>query len=306
MSTNNPVGNQQKNVDGSGPEKKKTCFVVTPIGADPSTTRRATDGLFYAVLKPMLESKGFTVDVAHKMDNPGSITYQVVNKVINSDLVVANLTELNPNVMYELAIRHCVARPLIVLAEKGTKLPFDVAAERSIFYLNDMRGAVDLAEELGGAIDSAMLETTNSDNPVYRALGRNAINEELIKNNPQDAKLINVIIKKLDSIEAKYGSIVGDGGGKSLNNDGFVIDFWKPRQDSLVEVFEVKNGDMDDLLRILDNWAARDFEVETISSVENDSTSILIDPIVYKNLSRSRIMSLKNSLMESGFLVRRT
>ena len=111
---------------------RKSCFVVTPIGADNSETRRAADGLIKAVIKPILDELDIETYVAHEISDPGSITNQVIKHILEDDLVVANLTELNPNVMYELAVRHCAGRPFVVLAEKETRLPFDIAQERNL------------------------------------------------------------------------------------------------------------------------------------------------------------------------------
>ncbi len=154
----------------------KRCFVITPIGGDGSAARRAADGLVDAVVEPALKRLGYHVEVSHRIPRAGSITSQVIDLLLNVDVVIANLTDLNPNVMYELAVRHAARLPVIMIAEVGTQLPFDVADERTLFYTNDMAGGTDLMPRLEKAIETAVSEE-NPDNPIYRVVQMKVIKE---------------------------------------------------------------------------------------------------------------------------------
>jgi len=114
------------------PEDKKTCFVISPIGDDGSDIRKRADQILKHVLKPAADSCGFNAIRADDISEPGIITSQVIQHIIDDPLVVADLTGMNPNVFYELAIRHAIRKPLIQIIQKDEKLPFDVAGMRTI------------------------------------------------------------------------------------------------------------------------------------------------------------------------------
>lgn len=201
---------KKKAVRKPKPKEQKRCFVVTPIGADGSSTRRAADGLLDVVIKPVLEGLNYKVFVAHKIAAPGDITKQVIAHLLEDEMVIANLTDLNPNVMYELAVRHATRKPVVSLAENGTKLPFDVAQERTIFFDNDIHGVQDVTDRLRTAVEQAELDDA-PDNPIYRAA-----ESLIIQQSPDASDEDKYIASRLDEIETTLRALTVGGRDASL------------------------------------------------------------------------------------------
>lgn len=188
---------EHRGAPAAAPEEpeSRTCFVITPIGPPNSDVRRATDGLLETGICPALASEGFTVEAAHQIDEPGSITRQVLERILKADLVVANLTGLNPNVMYELAVRHAARRPVVIVADSSTRLPFDVADQRTIFFTNDMKGVAELVPQLRAASKEAVSDV-KPDNPVYRAAEAQVMREVAAKGDGSA-----YVLERLDQLE---------------------------------------------------------------------------------------------------------
>jgi hypothetical protein len=111
---------------------KKTCFIISPIGDDGTEIRKRADQVLKHVITPAVSSAGYDPVRADKISEPGMITGQVIQHIVDSPLVIADLTGMNPNVFYELAVRHAIRKPLVQIIQKGEKIPFDVAGMRTI------------------------------------------------------------------------------------------------------------------------------------------------------------------------------
>lgn len=185
---------------------KKKCFVITPIGSEADQIRRHINGIIDAVIIPTLTPK-YDISVAHRMTDPGTINKQVIKGIYESDLVIANLTEKNPNVMYELALRHCIGTPVIIIAEEGTSLPFDISGERTIFYINDSQGVIELKKKLEECECAIDFDAKKKVGPVYDALREIDANISIIENietdHQEDADALKYIVKKLDVLDTK-------------------------------------------------------------------------------------------------------
>jgi hypothetical protein len=129
--------------------REQNCFVISPIGQADSDIRKLADKVLNHLIKRSLEPLGFNIMRADAISEPGTINLQVLKRIVDSEMVVADLTGTNPNVMYELAIRHAIQKPVILLLRAGEQIPFDIAAERTIFYdLGDIESVDKTRDEL--------------------------------------------------------------------------------------------------------------------------------------------------------------
>ncbi|MXV16841.1 hypothetical protein [Hufsiella ginkgonis] len=176
--------------------KLDDCFIITPIGEVNSDVWNKTKGLIASVVEPVLAKFNFIAVPAHYIATPGSIPKQIIRHIVEDKLVIANLTGLNPNVMYELAVRHAVKLPLVTLAEKGTKLPFDIVDQRTIFYEDTFNGVEDCKIALAEAIEMALRPDATVENPIYDAIQAKNI---IQSTDPESAN--EYFMQRLDRIE---------------------------------------------------------------------------------------------------------
>ena len=196
----NILNNGEESQDRDIANQKKTCFIITPIGDNNSEIRRHIDGIIDQSITPAIGDK-YKIIVAHREYEIGSINDRIIRSIYEADLVIANLTNTNPNVMYELAIRHSFGKPAIVIAEEDTKLPFDVVVENTIFYRNDPTGANELKQQLIEYEKSINPEKKDY-GPVYKVVDRIPLyNEVESGKNVSTDKVLQYIIDRLDSLE---------------------------------------------------------------------------------------------------------
>ncbi|WP_010632867.1 hypothetical protein [Sporolactobacillus vineae] len=176
--------------------EQKKCFLISPIGEDESEAREKVDSLIDDVLDPLLQRRAYRVYVSHRIRKTGSVLEPIIGHILNDDLVIANLTGLNPNVLYELAIRHACNLPAIVIAEKGTRLPFDLTDERTFFYTDSFHGASLLTEDLNEVL-SEMGQNEEYDNPIYRSISA----ENIMKGN-KSSNFEKSIIARFNRLES--------------------------------------------------------------------------------------------------------
>jgi len=110
----------------------KTCFIISRIGGEGTPERGKADEKLEHFFKPVLNELGYTCLRADQEETPGSISRSIVERIINSEIVIADISDKNPNVFYEISIRNAVQKPLIIIRSSEQKPPFDIQDTRAI------------------------------------------------------------------------------------------------------------------------------------------------------------------------------
>ena len=93
---------------------------------------------------------------ADEVNGPGFIIADIVREIAAAQLVIADISPTNPNVYFEVGYAFALAKPTVLLARKGTALPFDVAGFRVLFYEDTIGGKRKLEEGLRRHLDAIL------------------------------------------------------------------------------------------------------------------------------------------------------
>ena len=159
----------------------KTCFVVCPIGEDGTPTRKRSDQVFKFIIAPVCETNGFEPTRSDKSYAVDKIDQTIITQLETADLVIADLSDHNPNAFFELGYRTALKKPLIHIAADGEKLPFDVSAIRTIFYdLSDPDKIEECKKRLSETIDTLYIEDAQDSDAVPPAPPQHYINAHIL------------------------------------------------------------------------------------------------------------------------------
>ena len=191
----------------------RICFVVCPIGEDNSNTRNRSDKLLKHIIEPVCDKNNLKVIRVDTLNSSDSITNTIVEYLNTADLVIADLSDHNPNAFYEIGYRSALKKPIIHLKSKETSIPFDISSIRTFDYdLTDLDAVEELKQRLNQTIatfnfDSSINENNeNSDNDYINS----QVLQELFKihdgieeikkqvsNNRSDTAAVSVLADKL-------------------------------------------------------------------------------------------------------------
>jgi hypothetical protein len=170
---------------------------------DGSPERKHSDLLLNDVIKHVLQQDefGYHVKRGDEDADPGMIGDRMICDIVRSKLVVADLTDQNPNVFYELGIRHATEEPTILIAKMATVLPFDNVTHRIIFVdLTDWDSIKKARSSLAESARAIKKPDYKVSNPITQA---NTSFKMRHSEDPRD-QMFGQILERLAAIESRF------------------------------------------------------------------------------------------------------
>ncbi|MEG6586329.1 hypothetical protein [Dendrosporobacter sp. 1207_IL3150] len=112
--------------------------------------------IYEDVIKEVCSQNRLTACRADDTYLPGLILGDIVQQIKEAKIIIADISKPNSNVYYEVGYAHALNKPCVLLAEKGTQLPFDVSAFRVLFYENTIPGKSRLQDSLTRYLDEIL------------------------------------------------------------------------------------------------------------------------------------------------------
>jgi hypothetical protein len=150
----------------------KICFYITPIGDEGTDQRRHSDLFLNYVVEPAITELGLKIVRADLIGKSGMIGPQLMEHVLRSRLVIVDLSFHNPNVFYELCLRHVSGLPTVHIIRQADRIPFDIQQCRTILIdTTDIYSLVpklethrsEIAQQARQALDN---ESQMAENPI--------------------------------------------------------------------------------------------------------------------------------------------
>ncbi|MDT9490432.1 nucleoside 2-deoxyribosyltransferase [Streptococcus mutans] len=168
-----------------------TVFVITPFGED-------FLALYDELYKKFENQYKFTN--AGDLDNQQNIIKDIVQGINSADIVIADLTGLNPNVFYELGLAHAMNKKVIIITQDLSELPFDIKSYRANEYSLQFNKLPKLMEELEKLLAGAVSDKVSYGNPVSDYI-LDFFSEKMIEDHKSDNEKIPKKIVEISDVE---------------------------------------------------------------------------------------------------------
>jgi len=220
-----------------------TCFVIMPFGEkkDPDGKAIDFDAIYKDIIKAGVESlRGMECVRCDEIDEAGVVQKQMLESIHQADAVVVDITTSNPNVFYELGVRHALADCVtVIIKREGTGIPFNIRSMKAIEYNPESPESVEKTRKKIAAYISNGLESRTVDSLVHSSLQIRIVEQ------PVPIQETKIHRYRLKSGDRRIGLVTGD----LQNVKG--IDAWVSSENTNMEMSRFYERSISGVIRYL-------------------------------------------------------
>jgi len=192
----------------------RSCFVILPRKENASSNEEYETiiEVYEDYVKPIVEENGLDCISINELIKPGHIVTEIAEKLEKSFLVIVEMTGQDPNVFYELGVRHALSNRTILICQNESDIPVDLFNYRTLTYRFTPSGAKKLGTKLQKIIEDILEAPDINDSPILKDLSgiskKEIAEEDEIKKELLDLKNQNVkLILDIENLKEAINSI---------------------------------------------------------------------------------------------------
>ena len=140
-------------------KNEKLCFVLMPF-------KEELQPVYDQAIKPACAEAEFRALRVDELQGTFNINRKIIEHIFSSHAIIADLTDWNPNVFYEMGVAHALDNKTIMIIQKKDRLPFDVSTYRCIIYEQTEAGLSKLQKEIIASLQHLEQWRCHPSNPV--------------------------------------------------------------------------------------------------------------------------------------------
>lgn len=181
------------------------CFVIMPFSkTSKEHTKEYWTKHFESFLKPLIEANS---ELKAYRSEPlrGDVLRQIITELVVSPLIVADLTDKNPNVFWELGVRQSFRHGTVTIAEERTQIPFDISVKAILFYSpKDHIKNAKFMKQFKKAIEDCLSRPDTPDSHVLETISGRGTLYEIIRRH-EAARRVEALIEELEQNSRTLG-----------------------------------------------------------------------------------------------------
>lgn len=145
-------------------KETKSCFIIMPISDQDGYDKGHFNRVYEHLIKPACMKAGFKPIRADEEVKTNYIVVDIIRKILDSEMVLCDLSAKNPNVLYELGLRQAFNRKVVLIKDKKTNRIFDIQGLRTIDYDENLR--IDEVNKSIDQLSKTLVETHQSEGEI--------------------------------------------------------------------------------------------------------------------------------------------